>query len=159
MAFSTPDLSDAHPEHTRAVELQMAAFGLHRVFCGRIVTVKCFEDNSLVKELLGQPGKGKVLVVDGGGSLRKALLGDQIAAGAVANGWSGVVINGCIRDVEEIDRMEIGVKALGAIPVKTEKRGEGQADIPVSFGNVTFQPGHYLYADRNGILVADKALP
>jgi len=158
MAWSTPDLSDQHPETTRAVEVQFRHYGGIRSFGGPIATVKCFEDNSLVKEILGQPGDGRVLVVDGGGSMRRALLGDMIAASAVKNGWAGVIIHGCIRDVDEINAMALGVKALGTCPLKTDKRGEGQANIPVQFGGVTFAPDHYVYADNNGVLVAEKAL-
>lgn len=158
MTWSTPDLSDRHPDTARAVELQFRHYGQLAAFNGRIATVKCFEDNSLVKEILGQPGAGRVLVVDGGASMRRALLGDMIAAAAVQNDWRGVIIHGCIRDVDEINAMALGVKALGTIPLKTDKRGEGQVNIPVQFGGVTFTPGHYVYADNNGILVAEVSL-
>ena len=123
-----------------------------------MVTVKCFEDNSLVKALVQEPGQGRVLVVDGGGSRRRALLGDQLAAKAVANGWSGLVIDGVVRDVEILAELDLGVKALGSCPLKTDKRDEGQQDIPIDMGGTTVRPGMYLYADRNGVLVSETKL-
>jgi regulator of ribonuclease activity A len=157
MSFSTPDLCDEHGIE-QALELQLNSYGKREKFHGQIETVKCFEDNSLVKKRLAEPGEGKVLVVDGGASLRRALLGDMIAASAVKMGWAGLVFNGCIRDVEEVNALDIGVKALGTVPVKTDKRGEGQEDIPVRFGGLTFRPGDYLYSDANGIVVSEKPL-
>lgn len=156
--LSTPDLCDAYPEVVRVLAPMLRSFGGRRRFGGAIVTVKCFEDNSLVKAQAALPGHGKVLVVDGGGSLRKALLGDQIAATAAANGWEGFIIHGAIRDVDAIAATPLGVQALGAIPLKTEKRGIGDLNVPVSFGGVTFHPGEFLYADNNGVIVADTAL-
>lgn len=156
--LSTPDLCDEYPSDVRACQLQFVKYGQTSAFSGQIRTVKCFEDNSLVKQLLAEPGKGRVLVVDGGGSLRRALLGDQIAASAVQQEWAGVVFNGAVRDVDEINALALGVRALGSTPLKTEKRGEGQIDIPVAFGNVEFHPGQYLYADNNGVIVSEKEL-
>lgn len=156
MTISTPDLCDAFPNDVAACELQFCSFGKRTAFSGRIVTVKCFEDNSLVKEILATEGSGKVLVVDGGGSLRRALIGDQIGAAAAENHWQGVVIHGAVRDVNELNGLDIGIKALGAIPLKTDKRGEGQREIEVSFGGIRFVPGHYLVADNNGVIVAPK---
>lgn len=156
--ISTPDLCDEHPQQIQVCELAFNAFGQHLQFGGAIETVKCFEDNSLVKEALAHNGTGKVLVVDGGGSCRRALCGDQVAADAVKNNWVGLVIYGCIRDVDEIDALPIGVKALGSVPVKTEKRGEGQANVVLRFGGVLFTPGHYVYADRNGVIIAENPL-
>ncbi len=155
--FSTPDLSDDAPA-ARAIELPFINFGGARVFSGQVVTVKCHEDNSLVKELVGEPGEGRVIVVDGGGSRRRALLGDMLAEKAAANGWSGLVINGVIRDVDEIGETNLGVQALGTVPVKTEKLGVGQRDIPLSFGGVDIRPGDYVYADNNGVLVSASPL-
>lgn len=154
----TPDLCDQHPDLVRVLEPMLSNFGGREAFGGEIVTVKCFEDNSLVKENIGTPGKGKVLVVDGGGSLRRALLGDMIAEAAVKNQWEGVIVYGCIRDVSAISELELGVQALSAIPLKTEKRGIGDYNIPVTFGGVTFTPGEYVYADSNGVVVSSKAL-
>ncbi|ARU56271.1 ribonuclease activity regulator protein RraA [Oleiphilus messinensis] len=133
-------------------------FGGRKAFGGEIVTVKCFEDNSVVKEQVGLPGKGKVMVVDGGGSKRAALLGDMLAEKAAENGWEGIIIFGCIRDVDVIMQTELGVQALATHPMKTEKRGIGDLNVPVKFGGVEFKPGDYVYADNNGVIVADKKL-
>tara|TARA_R110001599_G_scaffold69414_17_gene195704 strand:- start:26205 stop:26684 length:480 start_codon:yes stop_codon:yes gene_type:complete len=151
--FSTPDLTDAAPE-ALVIELQFRDFGAHPCFAGRAVTIKCHEDNSLVKQAVAEPGEARVLVVDGGGSLRRALLGDMLAEEAARNGWSGLVINGAVRDVDEIAATPLGVKALGATPLKTEKRGEGQRDIALHFGGARIAPGDYVYADNNGIVIS-----
>jgi len=156
--LSTPDICDEFPNDVYACELQFRGFGQHAQFSGQIETIKCFEDNSLVKQALAEPGAGKVLVVDGGASLRRALLGDQIALSAVQQGWSGLVFNAAVRDVDELNALGIGVKALGCCPLKTEKRGEGQRAIDVHFGGIQFVPGHYLYADNNGVVVSEKNL-
>ncbi len=156
--ISTPDLCDEHPQHVQVCELAFNGYGQHMRFGGEIETVKCFEDNSLVKQALARDGAGKVLVVDGGGSHRRALCGDQVAADAVKNNWAGLVIYGCIRDVDEIDELAIGIKALGSVPVKTDKRGEGQANVALRFGGVIFTPGQYVYADRNGVIIAENSL-
>ncbi len=158
MTDITPDLCDENPELVRVLEPMLSNFGGREAFGGEIVTVKCFEDNSLVKENLATPGEGKVMVVDGGGSLRKALLGDMIAESAVKNGWQGVIIYGCIRDVSTVSGLDLGVQALATIPLKTDKRGIGDYNIPVTFGGVTFNPGDYVYADSNGVVVSAKNL-
>jgi regulator of ribonuclease activity A len=155
--FLTADLSDAHPD-AQVLELLLQSFGGHSRFAGPIETIKAWEDNSRVREALGEPGDGRVLVVDGGGSIRRAMLGDQLAAQGVANGWAGVLIHGCLRDSEEIGTMAIGVKALGTCPRKTDKLGAGERGIPVSFGGVTFRPGSWLYSDPDGVLVAPRPL-
>ncbi|MEM9256842.1 MAG: ribonuclease E activity regulator RraA [Pseudomonadota bacterium] len=155
--FTTPDLSDEAPQ-ARALELPLRNFGGRSRFCGAAVTIKCHEDNSLVKALVAEPGEGRVIVVDGGGSRRRALLGDMLAAKAMDNGWSGLVINGVIRDVDDIGAMALGVQALGTVPVKTEKRGVGQRDIALHIGGVEIQPGDYVYADNNGVLISAEAL-
>lgn len=156
-AFSTPDLSDDHDE-ARAIELQFRSFGRRMQFYGQVVTIKCHEDNSLVKTCVAEPGLGRVIVVDGGGSLRRALLGDMLAEKAARNGWAGLVINGVVRDVDEIDEIDIGVKALGCCPIKTEKLGVGQRDIALHIGGVAISSGQYVYADNNGVLVSDALL-
>ncbi len=158
MTFSTPDLCDAHPTLVRIVEPLFKNFGGRATFGGPLVTVKCFEDNSRIKECLAQPGGGRVLVVDGGGSLGCALLGDQLAAQALKNAWAGVIVNGCIRDVDALARMDLGVQALAATPLKSIRKGLGEIDIPVAFGGVTFRPGAYVYADNNGIIVSAQRL-
>jgi regulator of ribonuclease activity A len=155
--ISTPDLSDAAPE-ARALELQFVNFGAIRQFGGQVVTIKCHEDNSLVKACVEEPGNGRVIVVDGGGSMRRSLLGDMLAEKAAAQGWAGLVVNGVIRDVDQIAVTALGVQALGSCPVKTEKLGMGQRDIPVTIGGVDIDPGDYLYADNNGVLISKVPL-
>lgn len=152
----TADLSDAHDD-LRIVDPMFASFG-NEVFSGPIRTVKCHEDNTHVRGLLETPGDGAVLVVDGGGSLRCALVGDQLGQLAMDNGWTGIIVYGCIRDSDAIDEMDIGVKALNTHPRKSLKRGEGRIDIPVTFGGVTFGPGEWLYADSDGVVVANHQL-
>ena len=158
MQISTADLCDAYPEQVRVVAPMFTHYGGRRSFGGEIITVKCFEDNSLVREQARQPGGGKVLVVDGGGSRRRALLGDQVAAAAARHGWEGVILYGSIRDVDAVGEIFIGVTALGSIPVKTEKRGLGDLNVPVTFGGVTFNPGEHVYADADGIIVSAEPL-
>ena len=153
-----PELCDQFEELITVVEPIFTNCGAKERFSGEIVTLKCFEDNSKVRELVGQDGTGKVLVVDGGGSLKRALLGDMLAEKAAANGWEGIVIYGCIRDVNAIATINLGVQALATHPMKTEKRGLGDINQEVNFGGVTFIPGHFIYADNNGVLVAPHAL-
>ncbi|TDV72330.1 ribonuclease E activity regulator RraA [Pseudomonas sp. LP_7_YM] len=158
MRYSTPDLCDAYPERVQVVEPMFSSFGGRDSFGGQIVTLKCFEDNSLVREQSEQEGKGKVLVIDGGGSLRCALLGDMLAEKAARNGWEGMVIYGCVRDVDVLAQTDLGVQALASHPLKTDKRGLGDLNVVVSFGGVTFRPGQYVYADNNGIIVSPSPL-
>ena len=155
---STPDLCDQYPELVQAVEPMFSNFGGRESFGGQVVTVKCFEDNSRVKELVSTPGGGRVMVVDAGGSMRRACLGDMLAEKASANGWSGIIIYGCVRDVDEIMATDIGVQALGVHPIKTDKKGIGEIDITVTFGGVIFNSGDYVYADNNGIIVSPEKL-
>ena len=158
MSFKTPDLCDEFEESVRVADPLFRAFGGAGSFHGPIATVRVFEDNVLVREELETEGQRRVLVVDGGGSTRCALLGDRLARFAYENGWSGIVINGCIRDSEEISRITVGVKALHAGPRRSAKSGVGERDVPVSFAGITFTPGHYLYADADGVIVADRDL-
>lgn len=158
MSFVTCDLCDDHPEVVRVCEPMFASYGGRSAFGGEIVTVKCFEDNSRVKELLATPGEGKVLVVDGGGSLRCALLGDMIGESAVKFGWAGVIVYGCVRDVDALGELDLGVQAVASIPLKSVRKGVGETNIPVTFGGITFNPGEFVYADNNGVIVASKAL-
>lgn len=158
MTYSTPDLCDENPDLVQVLEPILANFGGRESFGGEIVTIKCHEDNSLVKEQAGKPGHGKVMVVDGGGSLRRALLGDMIAENAVNNGWEGLIIYGCVRDVDALIELDLGVQAMASIPLKTEKRGIGERNIAVTFGGITFKPGDYVYADNNGVIVSSEAL-
>ena len=154
MSDITPDLCDQHGDSLNVLELAFRSFGGHAQCRGQVVTVKAFEDNSLVRHWVGEPGHGRMLVVDGGGSMRRAMLGDLLAAKAVENGWAGIVINGYIRDAVEISSMPIGVFALGTHPMKTEKRGLGDSQVSVRIGGVDIQPGEFMAADLNGILTA-----
>lgn len=158
--WTTPDLCDEHhPERASVVQPGLLrTFGGREAFCGLVETVACFEDNSQVKALAEQPGEGRVLVVDGGGSVRKALLGDVIAARFVENGWSGLVIHGAVRDVEILRGLDLGVQAIAPSPVRTEKRGLGDVGVPLSIGGVDVRPGQWVYADANGVLVSDVSL-
>ncbi len=156
--ISTPDLCDEHGDAVRVIELPFKHYGAVHQFGGQVETIKCFEDNSLVAEQVKQPGAGRVLVVDGGGSPRRSLLGDNLASAAVKSGWAGIVIYGYLRDVEEIAPMRLGVLALGSVPRKTEKRGEGQLGVPLQFGGCELRRGDYLYADETGVIVAAQSL-
>ena len=153
-----PDLCDEHEHKVEILAPIFKDFGAQTTFWGKVVTVRCFEDNSRVRELFATPGAGRVLVVDGGGSVNRALMGDQVAQTAIDNGWAGVVFYGAIRDAGAISTMALGVKALASCPMKTEKRGVGEVDIDVTFAGVTINSGDYLYADINGIIVSREAL-
>ncbi|MGQ0553035.1 MAG: ribonuclease E activity regulator RraA [Planctomycetota bacterium] len=157
-SFATADLCDQHGDAVRVVQPVLRDFGGRAVFSGPIATVQVHEDNSLVRAALEEPGAGRVLVVDGGGSLRCALLGDQLAALAARNGWSGVVLNGALRDTAVVGRILLGVRALASHPRRSGKAGTGLRDVPVSFAGVTFAPGEYLYADVDGLLVSARKL-
>ncbi len=168
--FSTCDLCDKQKVDSsgnfRVLPPVFKDFGGIPKFCGPVETVKCFEDNSLVKAAVDSPGwietsagrVAKVLVVDGGGSLRKALLGGNLAASAARNGWAGVVIDGCVRDLEELSGVNVGIRALAAMPMPTEKRNEGQSQIPVQIQGTWVRPGEWLYADLDGIVVSANPL-
>lgn len=158
MDFLTTDLVDAHEDAVRVLDPMLRHFGGATRFCGPIATVKLFEDNSLVRAALSEPGDGRVLVVDGGGSLRCALLGDMLGELAVQNGWAGVVVYGCVRDSVALARLPLGVCALATHPKKSQKRGEGQSGLTLRFCGVDFVPGHWLYADEDGALLADRPL-
>jgi regulator of ribonuclease activity A len=158
MSLKTTDLSDLHPKKVQAAESLFRDFGGRKMFHGEIVTLKIFEDNSFVRKALEQNGEGKVLVVDGGGSLRCALLGDQLGELAVKNKWNGVLVFGCVRDSEALSQLDLGIKALNTHPLKTEKRNEGQENIAVRFAGVDFVPGTFIYADEDGVLVTMERL-
>ncbi len=155
---ATADLYDAHGEALRVLAPLFRDFGGVQTFAGPVATLKVYEDNSLVRAALEQPGQGRVLVVDGGGSLRCALVGDNLAALGHKNGWAGIVIYGCIRDAAPIAAIAIGVKAIATNPRKSVKKGEGERDVALRFAEVTITPGDYLYADVDGVVVADKKL-
>ncbi|MCV0440217.1 MAG: ribonuclease E activity regulator RraA [Hydrogenophaga sp.] len=160
--LATCDLCDAHKGDStgafRVLPPVFRDFGALRRFAGPVVTVKCFEDNSLVKAAVDSPGEGRVLVVDGAASLRRALLGGNLGAAAARNGWAGVVIDGCVRDVAELAACQVGIRALASMPLPTEKRNEGQRDVAVQIQGVWVRPGDWLYADEDGIVIADHAL-
>lgn len=158
MIFATADLIDAH-EQLQSCDLQFRSFGGSAHFFGMISTVRCRHDNALLKSVLSQPGSGRVLVVDGDGSMHCALVGDMIAGMAAANGWAGVVINGAIRDTLAMAKLDLGVKALGTNPRRSAKAGEGEVDVPVEFGGAVFSPGYWLYGDEDGIVISASALP
>lgn len=157
MSTATTDLSDAHTDLLH-VDPLFRHFGGAHAFHGPIRTVKCHEDNSKVRELLEQPGHGAVLVVDGGGSLRCALVGGMLAELAYKNGYAGIVVFGCVRDSVELAAAPVGVMALAAHPRKSDKRNHGFVDVLVTFGGVVFTPGAWLYADDDGIVIAPKAI-
>ena len=152
MTPKTSDLCDAC-EGALACALPFRGYGRRRAFAGTLRTIRCHEDIALMRDVVGQAGGDQVLVIDGGGSLARALFGDVMAAMAVRNGWAGLVINGVIRDAVEIDGMDIGVKALGTVPRRGERTGAGEVDVPVHFGGITFTPGHRLVADEDGVIV------
>ncbi len=158
MTISTADLFDAHPDQVDVTEGRWLAFGRRRAFAGPISTVKCHEDNVLVRRALEEPGGGRVLVVDGGGSLRSALVGDKLAGFGADNGWAGILVHGCIRDSAAIDQLDIGVRCSATTPRRSAKDGFGQRDVPVTFAGARFTPGGYVYVDEDGILVAESPL-
>lgn len=155
--FATCDLCDAHKNvgdgTFRVLPPVFRDFGRRHRFSGPVVTVKCHEDNTPVKAAVESEGQGRVLVVDGGGSLRRALLGGNLAAAAARNGWAGVVIDGCVRDVAELAQCEVGIRALAAMPLPTERKQPGLRDLPVQIQGVRVSPGEWLYADEDGIVV------
>lgn len=158
MDLLTADICDEFPDAVEVAEPILGHFGGRKRFHGPTVTIKVYEDNVLVRQALETEGKGRVLIVDGGGSTRCALLGDRLGAMAADNGWSGVIINGCVRDSAEMASLEVGVMALAACPRKSNKRGDGDTGSSVSFAGVTIRPSDYVYADEDGLLVAHKAL-
>ncbi len=153
---STCDISDQLHPHVQYLDPIFKSYGGKTAFSGRIVTIKCFEDNSLVEEALNMNGKGCVLVIDAGESLRCAMLGDKRASDAIKNEWEGIVVNGSIRDSVMINSMTIGIRALGVCPRKSIKKGNGKRNLTVDFSNVKFIPNHYLYADEDGVIVIEN---
>ncbi|MBY7732539.1 MULTISPECIES: putative 4-hydroxy-4-methyl-2-oxoglutarate aldolase [Vibrio] len=154
----TPDLCDEFESKVTLLNMPLQNFGQRGAFWGKIVTVRCYHDNSKVREVLETDGCGKVLVVDGNGSCQKALLGDQLAILAIENGWEGVIVNGAVRDVAMMAQMDLGIQALGASPFKTEKHGVGQVNVTLTVHNQLIQPGDYIYADWNGVLISTELL-
>ena len=153
MEILTADLMDSHGDELQSCEIQFRQYGGRRNFFGPVRTIKTFEDNALIKQLLAGPGQGSVLVVDGGGSLRTALLGDVIAGAAQRNGWAGVILHGAVRDTVALGRVDLGIKALGSNPRRSAKLGTGSLDTPVTFGGATFTLGAWVYSDEDGVVV------
>ncbi|BAP55183.1 ribonuclease activity regulator protein RraA [Thioploca ingrica] len=158
MSYQTADLCDKYTTKVKVADPIFRNFGGKLAFGGQIVTVKVHEDNVLVKDALSRPGQGKVLIVDGGGSLHCALVGDLLAQLAVDNAWEGIIVYGCIRDSATIAHIAIGLKALNTHPLKSIKQGRGDTNLSVTFAGVTFFPEHYVYADADGIIVAEQVL-
>lgn len=162
VSFSTCDLCDVYKADDsgafRVLPPGFHHYGGRRTFCGPVVTVKCWEDNTLVKAAVESDGQGRVLVVDGGASLRRALVGGNLAAAAARNGWAGLVVNGCVRDAAELRASEVGICALGLMPLPTEKRNEGQRDVAVQIQGVWVRPGDWLYADEDGVVIGASSL-
>jgi regulator of ribonuclease activity A len=156
--FTTPDLCDAYPELVQVVEPLFHEYGALAKFSGPIETLKVFEDNALVRQVLETEGQGRVLVIDGGGSVRCALVGGRLASLAQSNGWSGLLINGCVRDSAELVQVPIGIRALSTSPVRSGKSGTGERGGTITFAGVAFVPQAFLYADSDGILVAQRNL-
>lgn len=158
MQFKTADLCDDHESNITVAQPLFRDYGGNTSFYGKISTIKCFEDNSLVREALKSPGAGQVLVIDGGGSTRRALIGDLLAQAGADNNWAGIVVYGCIRDSNVIATINIGCKAIATLPLKTDKKGIGEKDVSVHFADVDFIPDQFLYADEDGIIVSPKDL-
>lgn len=158
MNFYTADLCDAYAADVRTTDPVFSSYGQRLVFGGPIRTLQVFEDNSLIKETLSDSADGAVLVVDGGASTRCALLGGNLAELASSNGWAGLIINGCIRDVHEINACDIGVRALAVCPRKSEKGGSGESDVELQFAGAIFRPGEFVYCDLDGVIVASRDL-
>lgn len=161
--FATTDLCDEHMKEIASGDIRVLppgfqAYGRRRQFGGPVVTARVFEDNVLVRELLEERGDGKVLVVDGGGSVRCALLGGNLAAIGQSNGWAGIVVNGCVRDTDEINACDIGVRALASHPLKSNKKGQGDKNVTVLIGGVRVFPGEWCYVDNDGILISNRQL-
>ena len=155
--MTTPDLSDKYP-HVDFLNLQFTNFGKKGFFSGKIETAICPNDNSKVKQILSEEGDGKILIVDGQGSTKVALMGDMIAESAEKNNWQAVIINGCVRDVEALSNFKIGIFALGSVPKKSEKKNQGEIGININFGGISIESGNWAYADESGILISKEQL-
>ena len=158
MTLATADLCDAHPDAVKVCQTPFRSFGQVAAFHGPIRTLSVLDDNALVRQVLERPGHGAVLVINGGGSLKRALVGDNLAKLAVDNGWAGIIVHGAIRDSGVIDTMGVALKALGTIPMRADRDAIGEIDIPIAFGGVIFTPGDWLYADEDGVVVSAQRL-
>ena len=158
MQYNTSELCDIYLETVDVVEPMFANFGGRNSFGGEVTTVKCHEANGLLRDVLQRNGEGKVLIIDGGGSLRRALLDFNLAEIALDNGWEGIIVYGCLRDVDSIDELDIGIQALASIPVLASDNTDGEVDVPINFGGVTFLPEDHVYADSTGIILSPEPL-
>jgi regulator of ribonuclease activity A len=158
MEYNTSELCDLYADLVDVVEPIFASYGGRRSFGGQIHTVKCFEDNGLVRQMLNDPGVGKVLLIDAGGSARRAIIDAELASVAANNGWEGIVCYGSVRDLDLLEDFDIGIHAVNAIPVGADDKGFGETEVPVNFAGVTFLPGDHLYADSTGIIMSPDAL-
>lgn len=158
MEYNTSALCDIYSDQVDVVEPMFSNFGGSASFAGQLTTVKCFEDNGIIRSILEEDGTGRILLIDGGGSLRRALIDSEIAALAEENDWEGIVVYGSVREVDELEDMSIGIQALASIPVGAASQQIGDIDVPVNFGGVTFLPEDYLYADNTGIIISQEPL-
>ncbi|MCL1035578.1 ribonuclease E activity regulator RraA [Shewanella corallii] len=158
MEYNTSELCDMFLDVVDVVEPMFSNYGGCSSFGGAISTVKCFEDNGVIADVLSEDGEGRVLLVDGGGSLRRALLDANLAETAVANNWEGILVYGCVRDVDALEEFDIGIQAIASIPVGADNNGVGEVDVPVNFGGVTFLPGDHVYADNTGVILSPEPL-
>ncbi|HIF9385979.1 TPA: ribonuclease E activity regulator RraA [Photobacterium damselae] len=158
MEYNTSELCDIYLDQVDVVEPMFNSYGGRGSFGGQITTVKCFEDNGVLRSVLEQSGVGRVLLVDGGGSLRRALIDIDIAQLAAENEWEGIVVYGCIRHVDELDELDLGIQALASMPVGADNQSVGEVDVPVNFGGVTFLPEDHLYADNTGVILSPEPL-
>lgn len=152
------DICDDHPDEVRIAAPVLHSYGARKAFCGTVTTVRCHEDNALLAQVLDEPGAGRVLVVDGGGSLHRALVGGKLGAKAAKHGWSGIVVQGAIRDVEELDQIDVGVVALGISPRRPQKLGAGVRDVVAQVAGIVIAPGDWVWVDRNGLIAAAREL-
>ncbi|GLT14726.1 ribonuclease E activity regulator RraA [Vibrio algivorus] len=158
MEYNTSALCDIYQDQVDVVEPMFSNFGGLTSFAGQLTTVKCFEDNGIIRSILQEDGTGRVLLIDGGGSLRRALIDAEIAALAEENDWEGLVVYGCVREIDDLEEMEIGIQAIAAIPVGATQNNIGEVDVPVNFGGVTFLPEDHLYADNTGVIISQEPL-
>lgn len=158
MEYNTSELCDMYLDQVDVVEPMFSSFGGRSSFGGQITTVKCFEDNGLLRTVAEQEGVGRIILVDGGGSLRRALVDADIAQLAMENNWEGIIVYGCVRDVDAIDELDIGIQALASIPVGADTQGIGETDVPVNFGGVTFLPDDHVYADTTGVILSPEPI-
>lgn len=158
MFIDTSELCDLYAEQVDVVEPIFSSFGGVSNFYGKVTTVKCFESNGLIAEVLEENGEGRVLIVDGGGAVRRGLIDAELAQLAVDNGWEGIIVYGAVRQIQQLENLDIGIHALAPIPVSADESSAGESDIPVNFGGVTFFPEDYIYADLTGIILSQEPL-